>query len=279
VKWVASRGAAPSLQELTQGGIDLVCCSLPEARLQLDGDAVRCLGVMAPERAAGFPEVKTCREQGTDVSLLGWRGLGAPKDTPQAVVDRLTQSLRRIARGETRLPGDNVATATLPDYMANEKFHLAIDSTPESFARFLKSSEDEMDDLLQRGGFTSLRQDRVGPMTLPIVLACLLGFSALGIVGRKLCEEVSEPIDFSAAARRPAMRYSLLIILAAVAFIYATPVAGFIVSATAIVFILLRALGSRWRTSALVAAGVSLGIYEVFGHLLRVPLSQGWLGW
>ncbi len=279
VKWVASRGAAPSLQELTQGGVDLVCCSLPEARLQLSSGAVRCLGVMSAERAEGFPDVKTCHEQGSDVSLLGWRGLGVPKDTPQPIVDRLTQSLRRIVRGETRLPGVNVAGATLPAYMAHEKFHLDTASTPESFARFLKDSEDEMGGLLERGGFTSLRQDRVAPMTLPIVLACLLAFSALGIIGRKLCQEVSEPIDLAAAPRRPAVHYFLLVILAAVGFVYAAPVAGFIVTAAAVLLILLRSFGTRWRTSGLVAAGMALGIYEVFGHLLRVPLPQGWLGW
>ncbi len=279
IRWVASRGAAPSLQELTQGGVDLVCCSLPEARLQLGSGAVRCLGVMSSERADGFPEVKTFHEQGTDVSLVGWRGLGVPKDTPQPIVDRLAQSLGRIVRGQTRLPGDNVAAATLPAYMAQEKFHLATDSTPESFAHFLKQSEGEMGDLLARGGFISLRQDRISPMTLPIVLACLLGFAALGIIGRKLCEEVNEPIDFSAARRRPAVHYFLLIVLATVAFIYAAPVAGFIVATAGVLFVLLCALGSRWRTSALIAAGMSLGVYEIFGHLLRVPLPQGWLGW
>jgi tripartite-type tricarboxylate transporter receptor subunit TctC len=279
VRWVASRGAAPSLQELTQGGVDLVCCSLPEARLQLASGAVRCLGVMSAERADGFPEVRTCREQGTDVSLVGWRGLGVPKDTPQRVVDRLTESLGRIVRGETHLPGDNVSAATLPAYMANEKFHLVSDSTPQSFAGFLKGSEDELGALLRRGRFAALRQDRFSPMTLPIVLACLLGLSALGIVGRKLCEEVNEPIDVAASTRRPTVPYFLLIVLAAVAFIYAVPIAGFIVTVAAVLCLLLRAFGTRWKASVLVAAGMSLGVYEVFAHLLRVPLPQGWLGW
>jgi tripartite-type tricarboxylate transporter receptor subunit TctC len=279
VKWVASRGAAPSLLELTQGGVDVVCCSLPEARTQLGSGVIRCLGVMSPQRSEGFPEVKTCREQGTDVSLLGWRGLGVPTATPQPIVDRLTASLRRMVRGETRLPGDNVATATLPAYMATEKFHLDADSTPESFRQFLQNNEQEMGELLRRGGFTSLRQDRISPMTLPIVLACLLAFSAMGIIGRKLCQEVDEPIDLSTPVRRPTLHLFLLIVLAAVAFVYAAPVAGFIVTATAVLFILLRALGSRWKTSALIAAGTSLGTYEVFAHLLRVPLPQGWLGW
>jgi tripartite-type tricarboxylate transporter receptor subunit TctC len=278
VMWVSSRGAAPSLQELTQGGLDLVCCSLPEARLQLAGGSVRCLGVMSPERAVGFPEVKTCREQGTDVALLGWRGLGVPKETPQPIVDRLTAAMGRITRGETRLPTAS-GMATLPAYMATEKFHLDTSSTPDSFAQFLARNEVQMGQVLERGGFASMRQDKVSPMTLPIILACLLGFAALGMVGRKLCEEIDDPIDMTAPIRRPALQFFLVVVLAVVAFIYAAPIAGFIVTTATVLLLLLRTMGTRWRSGALVAAAVSLGVYEVFGHLLRVPLPQGWLGW
>ena len=46
----------------------------------------------------------------------------------------------RITRGETRLPGQNVTSPTLPEYMANERFHLAVESTPDNFAAFLTRS-------------------------------------------------------------------------------------------------------------------------------------------
>ena len=79
--WVSINGAAPSLQELIAGGVEVACCSLPEAQALLDagprplpgrdggpaGRAVpgradvqgtgRGVGVHAPGEASVFPKV------------------------------------------------------------------------------------------------------------------------------------------------------------------------------------------------------------------------------
>ena len=75
VTWISINGAAPSLQELMAKGVDIVCCSIPEAQSLLDGGQVRCLGVMADARLPGAPEVPTFRQAEIDWSLGGWRGL------------------------------------------------------------------------------------------------------------------------------------------------------------------------------------------------------------
>ncbi len=48
VIWVSINGAGPSLQELLSGGIDFICCSLPEADTLMEAGQIRALGVMAP---------------------------------------------------------------------------------------------------------------------------------------------------------------------------------------------------------------------------------------
>lgn len=60
IKWIPMNGSAPSLQELASGGIDLVCCSLPEARTF---GTLRSLGVMAEEKVPGYENVPTLRVQ------------------------------------------------------------------------------------------------------------------------------------------------------------------------------------------------------------------------
>ena len=52
VIWVSIAGSAPSLQELMAGGLDVVVCSLAEARALLDSGRVRSLGVMASRARA-----------------------------------------------------------------------------------------------------------------------------------------------------------------------------------------------------------------------------------
>lgn len=64
--WVWSNGAGPALQELSAGGLDFVCCSVPEADAMQAAGRVRCLGTMSAVRLPAFPELPTFREQGID---------------------------------------------------------------------------------------------------------------------------------------------------------------------------------------------------------------------
>ena len=98
VVWVPATGSAPALQELISGGIEIVCCSLPEARTLREGGKVRALGVMAEQRLTLFPDVPTLRELGYDWSIGGWRGLALPRGTPPEVVAESRQG-RRERRG------------------------------------------------------------------------------------------------------------------------------------------------------------------------------------
>ena len=62
VPWVPSQGAAPGLQDLVAGGVDIVPCSVPEAQALLDAGKVRSLAVMSAQRNPAFPDVPTLKE-------------------------------------------------------------------------------------------------------------------------------------------------------------------------------------------------------------------------
>src|SRR5882724_9855825 len=61
VPWVPSNGAAPGLQDLVAGGVQIVPCSLPEARSLIDAGKARSLAVMADAPAALYPNVPTLK--------------------------------------------------------------------------------------------------------------------------------------------------------------------------------------------------------------------------
>src|SRR5713101_6077171 len=44
--WVPSNGAAPGLQDMVAGGVEVVPCSIPEARSMIDAGKVRALALM-----------------------------------------------------------------------------------------------------------------------------------------------------------------------------------------------------------------------------------------
>ena len=60
--WVPSNGAAPGLQDLVAGGIEIVPCSLPEARSLIDSGKVRSLAIMDAKPAALYPNVPTLKD-------------------------------------------------------------------------------------------------------------------------------------------------------------------------------------------------------------------------
>jgi tripartite-type tricarboxylate transporter receptor subunit TctC len=95
IPWVPSSGAAPALQEMLAGGIQVVTCSLAEARALIEAKKVKSLAIMADKRLEIFPDVPTLKELGVNWSFGVWRGVLVPKGTPDNVVAILEKSLEK----------------------------------------------------------------------------------------------------------------------------------------------------------------------------------------
>ena len=101
VNFVPSDGAAPALQELVAGGIDMTTNALGESKTMLDSDRAKALGVMGTERDPAFPDVETLEEQlGSDYSMSVWRGIAGHLDRDQPVVEELECHLGLIAESD-----------------------------------------------------------------------------------------------------------------------------------------------------------------------------------
>ena len=101
VRWVPSKGAAPGLQDLIAGGVDIVTASIPEGKSLIDAGRVKALAVMSTKRNAVFPDVPTLKEAiGLDWTTAAWRGIAAPKGTPKEVADVLEKALNKIVNGQ-----------------------------------------------------------------------------------------------------------------------------------------------------------------------------------
>jgi len=96
ITWVPSQGAAPGLQDLVAGGVDVASCSLPEARALIDAGKVRPLALMADKPDALFPKVPLLKDSGSDWKNGAWRGFAGPKGLPKEVADKLGASLKKV---------------------------------------------------------------------------------------------------------------------------------------------------------------------------------------
>ena len=103
VRWVPSEGAAPALQELVAGGVDLATPSINECAALIEAGEVVSLAVMAPERSVHFPDVPTLKEAtGIDWNVGSWNGVAGPAVLPDDVLAVLLPLIEEI-QGEAEL--------------------------------------------------------------------------------------------------------------------------------------------------------------------------------
>jgi tripartite-type tricarboxylate transporter receptor subunit TctC len=97
IPWVPSNGAAPAMQDLVAGGVDIVTCSLPEARPLIDAGKAKPLAVMDTKPTPLYPKVPTMKEaSGSAWTVSAWRGIGAPKGLPKDVETKLVTAIKKI---------------------------------------------------------------------------------------------------------------------------------------------------------------------------------------
>ena len=95
--WVPSNGAAPGLQDMVAGRVDVVPCSIPEARAMIDAGKVRALAVMDPSPPALYPKLPTLKaEIGSSWQMAAWRVIAAPKGIPTEVQRTLVFALKKV---------------------------------------------------------------------------------------------------------------------------------------------------------------------------------------
>jgi tripartite-type tricarboxylate transporter receptor subunit TctC len=139
--WVPSQGAAPGLQELAAGGVDIVPCSVVEATALMDAGKVRSLAVMDSERLAAFPDVPTLKEAtGLDWEMAAWRGIGGPKGMPEDVTATLTAALEKAYN-----------SAEFQDFMESRGFGL-IWAPNEEFGQWMADSDESLGKVMSAVG-------------------------------------------------------------------------------------------------------------------------------
>lgn len=96
---VPYRGTAPALQDLMVGTVDVFFDNLGSSLPLQQGGKLRILGVCSRERTPSLPDTPTVQEAGVaDFSSETWFALMAPKETPQATIDKLNAAVTEILR-------------------------------------------------------------------------------------------------------------------------------------------------------------------------------------
>jgi tripartite-type tricarboxylate transporter receptor subunit TctC len=139
--WVPSNGAAPGLNDLVAGGVEVVPCSLPEARALIEAGKVKSLAIMDAQPSSLFPKVPTLKQElGSGWTMAAWRGIAAPKGIPGDVQKRLLASLQKAYDSKE-----------YKDFMSSRGFG-TIWAGPHDFAKFMARSDADLGAVMKAVG-------------------------------------------------------------------------------------------------------------------------------
>ncbi len=127
-QYVPYRGAAPAMQDLIGGQIDLSCLEASATLGNVEAGRYKAFAVMSERRWPKSPNTPTMIESGIPgLSITFWHGLWAPKGTPKPIVDKLDAAVmnaladpavrqRLDALGQVIFPRDQQNPAALAAY-------------------------------------------------------------------------------------------------------------------------------------------------------------------
>ncbi|HEX5993538.1 MAG TPA: tripartite tricarboxylate transporter substrate-binding protein [Jiangellales bacterium] len=92
---VPYEGTGPALTDLVGGQVDFMCDQTTNTSGQISAGEVKAYAVTTPERVKSLPDLPTTAEAGLpQLKVSVWHGLYVPADTPDEVVQKLSEALK-----------------------------------------------------------------------------------------------------------------------------------------------------------------------------------------
>jgi len=118
------RGSAPALTDLIGGQVQVMFGDMPSSIEYIKAGKLRALAVTTVTRSEALPELPSVSDFVPGYEASAWYGVGAPKNTPIAIVEKLSKEInvaladpkmraRLTALGGTVLDGSPAEFGTL----------------------------------------------------------------------------------------------------------------------------------------------------------------------
>jgi tripartite-type tricarboxylate transporter receptor subunit TctC len=92
---VPYRGTVAAMPDLLSGRIAMMVDGVPPQTQNIRNNVVKAVAVTTSTRSQVIPDVPTMKEVGFDFEVPFWTALYAPRNTPQAVIDKLAAAARK----------------------------------------------------------------------------------------------------------------------------------------------------------------------------------------
>jgi len=141
LRHIPHKGTGPAQISLASGEVGMMITAASPVLPLIHGNKVRLLATAGTKRVRAFPDTPTLVELGyPDVVIVGGTGLVAPKATPQAVVNRISQAIaREFGSADVRAALSDDGRDVTP-------------STPAEYDAFLKGEVTRWGDIIRAVG-------------------------------------------------------------------------------------------------------------------------------
>jgi tripartite-type tricarboxylate transporter receptor subunit TctC len=93
---VPYRGAAPAITDMLGGQVQVIFDNMPSIIQHIRAGSLRALGVTTVERSPQLPDVQAIAETVPGYEASALFGMGAPKNTPKEIIERLNSEINAI---------------------------------------------------------------------------------------------------------------------------------------------------------------------------------------
>src|ERR671914_1288422 len=144
---VPYEGTGPALTDLVGGQVDFMCDQTTNTTGQISAGKVKAYAVTTPERVKSLPNLPTTTEGGLpDVQVTVWHGLYVPAETPDEVVQALTDALKEALKDQNVVSQlGKLGTAPVGEDQA----------TPDAQRELLQSEIEKWRPIIEEAGVTA----------------------------------------------------------------------------------------------------------------------------
>jgi tripartite-type tricarboxylate transporter receptor subunit TctC len=136
---VPYRGAGPALVDLLGGQVQVMFASMSSSIEYARADKLRALAVTAATRSPALPDIPVMSEFVPGYEATFWTGIGAPKNTPPEIVDKLNKEINAaLADPKMKARLTELGVAALPGSPAD--FGKLIASETEKWGKVIRAA-------------------------------------------------------------------------------------------------------------------------------------------
>jgi tripartite-type tricarboxylate transporter receptor subunit TctC len=141
---VGYRGGGPALVDLLSGQVQVMFEGITSSIGYIKAGKLRALAVTSAKRSAALPDIPTIGEFVPGYAAAGWFGLGAPKGTPQPIIDMLSKAIgEALADPEMKARFADLGAEPMP--MTPAEFGKLVADDTQKWAKVIRSADIKLD--------------------------------------------------------------------------------------------------------------------------------------